>query len=60
VIYYVGVFLLKEPPVIDGSLPDSGHRMSANFNVANNRTRPILLKNSVFQADEKFSALQAH
>jgi hypothetical protein len=28
---YVGVFLLKEPPVIDGSQPDSGHRKIANF-----------------------------
>jgi hypothetical protein len=42
--------------VIDGSLPDSGHRMSANFNVANDWSRPILLKNSLFKDDEKLLA----
>jgi hypothetical protein len=39
------VFSLKEPPVIDGSLPDSGHRISANFNGVNDgnwlRIQPI-------------------
>jgi len=38
----------------------SCHSSGMNFSEANNRKRPILLKNSVFQANEKFSTLQAH